>query len=112
MDSVPLWVTLVGFAAPLITLAGSAVGYVVKLYLDSSERRRSDFFALMEFIDGKGSIAKKVAAVYALRRFPEHKEFVIRFCELQRSNVEGAGAQPLIAEMDLTRDYMRSLNGR
>lgn len=31
-EAVPIWVTLLGFAAPLIALAGSAVGYVVKLY--------------------------------------------------------------------------------
>jgi len=48
----------------------------VKLYLDRAERRRKDFFKLMDLIGGQGSIANKVAAVYELRRFPEHKEFI------------------------------------
>jgi hypothetical protein len=83
---VPIWVTLVGFAAPLIALAGSAVGYVVKLYQDAANKRRSRFFELMEYIDDKNRpIATKVAAVYELREFPKHKEFVIRF--VKRSGI-------------------------
>jgi hypothetical protein len=105
MNSVPLWVTLLGFAAPLITLAGSAVAFVVKLYLDAGERLRNHFFDLMDKIDGQSSIAKKVAAFYALRQFPEHRDFIIRFCKTQRSNVSGPGtaSAALIAEMEATQ---------
>lgn len=35
MNSVPLWITLLGFVAPLMTLAGSAVAFVIKQYQDS-----------------------------------------------------------------------------
>jgi hypothetical protein len=109
MSSVPLWITLVGFAAPLVTLAGSAVAYVVKLYQEAREKKRNQFFELMKFIDSTNPIATKVAAVYELRRFPEHREFIIRFCENQRTNVTGAGAQILVAEMDHTREFMKML---
>jgi hypothetical protein len=68
-ETVPLWVTIIGFTAPLVALAGSAVGYVVKLYQDAAGKRRSHFFELTQFIDGTLSIATKVAAVYELRRF-------------------------------------------
>jgi hypothetical protein len=108
-SNVPLWVTLVGFSAPLIALAGSAVGYVVKLYQDASNKRRDRFFELMAFIDDRNRpIATKVAAVYALREFPEHKDFIIRFCETQRSNITGVGTELLAGEMDRTREFMQS----
>jgi hypothetical protein len=105
----PLWITLLGFAAPLIALAGSAVAYVLGQFLESRYRRRNQFFELMQFIDSDRSIAIKVAAVYELRRFPEHREFIIRFCATQRNNVVGEGAQPLVTEMDQTREYMERL---
>jgi len=108
-NAVPIWLTLIGFAAPLMAVAGSAVAYVVKLYQEAGERRRNQFFELMQFIDSDRPIATKVAAVYELRRFPEHRDFIIRFCESQRSNVVGGGAAPLIAEMENTAQFMRSL---
>jgi hypothetical protein len=99
-----------GFAAPLLALAGSAVAYVVKQYADARDRRRNQFFELMQFVDSEKPIATKVAAIYELRRYPEHKDFVIRFCRAQRNNVTGLGAPPLIDEMDQTRAFMEALN--
>lgn len=110
MNNVPIWVTLLGFAAPLLALAGSAVGYVVRIYLDSNENRRNYFFNLMKFIDGQGTIAQKIAAVYELRRFPEHRDFIIRFCATQRNNISGGGAELLALEMDKTREYMEMIS--
>jgi hypothetical protein len=105
---VPLWVTLLGFAAPLITLAGSAVAFVVKLFLEARERRRNQFFDLMDKIDGQSSIAKKVAAVYELRQFPEHRDFIIRFCKTQVANVTGGASATLIAEMESTKVFFET----
>ena len=105
MNTVPPWVTLLGFAAPLIALAGSAVAYVVKLYQDAAQRRRDHFFELMKFIDSKEPIAAKVAAIYALRDFPEHQDFIIRFCKTQKNNIVGPGSPGLAAEMDATLKY-------
>jgi hypothetical protein len=110
VTAVPLWITLVGFAAPLLALAGSAVAYVVKLYQDRADRRRAQFFELMQFIDSDRPIATKVAALYELRHFPEHRDFIVRFCETQRENITGPGAQALIAEMDATGAAMRALS--
>lgn len=107
MNSVLLWVTLLGVAAPLVTLAGSAVAFIVKLYLDSRESRRNQFFELMDKIDAESSVAKKVAALYALRQFPEHRDFIIRFCKTQRSNISGPGtaSATLVAEMEATQAF-------
>ncbi len=108
-QTVPLWVTLLGFAAPLIALAGSAVGYVVKLYQDAATRRRDQFFELMTFIDSKDRpIATKVAAVYRLRDFPEDKDFIVRFCQSQRDNIQGDAAQTLRDEMDATARFFQT----
>lgn len=89
MTTVPLWVTIGGFAVPLLGLAGSAIAYVVNLFNERKERRRQRFFELMQFLDDKGTIASKSAALYALRDFPEHREFIIRFCEAQADNISG-----------------------
>ena len=92
---------------PLIALAGSSVAYVIKLFLDRIDKRRDRFFDLMKLIDGKESIALKVAAVYELRQFPEHKDFIVHFCETQSKNVTGvdSGAKSLIAEMHRTKEH-------
>lgn len=109
MTSVPLWVTIVGFAAPLMALAGSATAFVINLYREAAEHRKNYFFELMQFIDSDRPMATKVAAVYELRRFPEHREFVIRFCQSQQANISGTGASLLAAEMEQTRRFMEQL---
>lgn len=52
---------------------------------------------------------RKLQPFMELRRFPEHKQFVIRFCTNQRANVTGLGAKPLIDEMDEARAVMEAL---
>ena len=108
-NAVPLWITLIGFVVPFLTLAGSAAAYVVKLYQDADERRHKRFFELLTHIDGQGTIAAKVGAIYALREFKEHREFIERFCENQRTNISGPAAPILIAELDKTKEAMRDL---
>lgn len=67
---------------------------------------RDQFFELMAFIDSKDRpIATKVAAVYRLRDFPEDKEFIARFCQSQRENIQGDAARLLRDEMDATAQY-------
>ncbi|KQW59941.1 hypothetical protein C6558_29310 [Ensifer sp. NM-2] len=108
-QAVPLWVTLLGFAAPLIALAGSAVGYVVKLYQGAAARKRDQFFELMAFIDSHDRpIATKVAAVYRLRDFPKDRNFIVRFCRTQRENIQGSAAQSLREEMDATALFFQN----
>jgi hypothetical protein len=111
-NTIPLWVTVLGLAIPLITLAGSALAYVVRLYIDGAERRRKQFFELMQFIDSKEPIAAKVAAVYQLRSFPEHRDFIIRFCGSQRGNIVGPASNLLSDEMDKTREHMVRLQSK
>jgi hypothetical protein len=113
MTNVRFWISLV----PALGIAGSGVVYVINLWRDSAERKRRHFFELMEFIDGPGTIATKVAAIYQLRNFPEHKDFIIRFCETQRDNVLAANSkvgavavESLIAEFDATRDFLKAGN--
>jgi hypothetical protein len=101
-DAVPLWVTLLGFAGPLMALAGSAVAYVFKVFGDGAERRRQRLFELMQFIDSDKPLAVKLAAVYELRRFPKDREFVVRFCKVVRGQIKGDAAAALVAELDAT----------
>jgi hypothetical protein len=98
----PGWLTLIVAAVPLFGIAGSAVAYVVKLYLDSAERRRKRFFELLGHIDGQGPIAAKLGAVYALRHYKEHREFIKRFCESQMNQVVGENAKSLVDEFKRT----------
>lgn len=100
-------VSVVGVVIPMITIAGSAAAFVWKSFSDSRENRRKQFFQLMTLIDADGSIASKIAAVYQLRNFPEHSDFIIRFCDTQRNNLTGNGtAVALLAkEMNMTMDF-------
>lgn len=102
------WVTIFGIVVPLATLAGTAMAYVVRLFQDATSKRHNSFFQLMQYIDSPAPIASKMAAVYQLREFSEHKEFIIRFCESQRANIAGdeTAVAPLRAEMDATRLFM------
>lgn len=100
-------VSIVGVVIPMITIAGSAAAFVWKSFRDAREDRRNQFFELMTLIDTNGSIASKIAAVYQLRQFPEHKEFIIRFCDTQKDNISGDAAKLLSEEMVKTRDFFR-----
>lgn len=109
MNTVPLWVTIVGFVVPFLGLAGSAVAFVVKLFRDAKERRENRFFEMMQLIDGQGTIATKIAAVYALRDFREHREFLVRFCETQSENITGGDTAVALlkSELKLTAEAMK-----
>jgi len=98
-------ISLVALAVPMLGLAGSAIAYVVNLYLARNERRRAAFFELMQFIDSEKPIATKMAAIYELRRYPEHKQFIMRFLQSQRNNITGVGGQHLKSEMDATLQF-------
>jgi hypothetical protein len=106
VNTIPLWVTLLGFVAPFVALAGSAVAFVWQNYRESKDRRWNKFFDLMKFIDSKDlPIATKSAAVYQLRQFPEHKDFIIRFCTAHKSNIVGPASQILATEMESTVQF-------
>lgn len=107
LEQLPIWLTVLGFVVPALTLAGSAGAFVIKLYLDQSARRRTHFFELMQFIDGNGPIASKMAAVYRMRDFAEHREFAIRFCDSQAPLIVGPTSAPLSEEMRRTSAHMK-----
>src|SRR5947209_16032734 len=105
MNEISQWTALMGIAVSMLTLAGSAVAYVVRLYLDTRAGRRDQFFELMKFLDSPSPIAAKIGAVYQLRHFPEHREFIIRFCSAAPQFVAGTAAQALLAEFEATRRH-------
>src|SRR3546814_1625350 len=105
VSTIPLWVAIGGFAVPLLGLAGSAIAFVLRLYQDAAEKRRNRFFELMTYIDGSGPIAAKLAAVYALRDFKKHREFLRRFCTTQQSQVVGGNAEELIKELNRSEEH-------
>ncbi|WP_292041099.1 MULTISPECIES: hypothetical protein [unclassified Brevundimonas] len=106
-NGLPFWIATAGIAAPLIALAGSAVAFVIKVYNDGERLKRDQFFELMQFIDGDRPIATKLAAVYQLRSYPEHREFIVRFCDRRDELVIGVTGESLRAEMQATADAMR-----
>ena len=99
---------LIGIVLPLMTIAGTALAYVIKIYADAREKRRNEFFELMNFIDGDGAIAAKMAAIYQLRAFPQHKDFIVTFCEANMDNVSGPAAHLLKGELSRTAEYFRT----
>jgi hypothetical protein len=101
------WVAWAGVVLPLMTLAGSAVGYIFLAQQKNAEEKFNRFFDLMEKIGAQDySIAAKMAAISELRKFPEHKEVVIRLC--QDAQVGGPQAFLLEREFDLTARHFGS----
>jgi len=98
---------IIGVIIPMITIAGSAATYVFKAFRDARQKRQSDFFNLMALIDTQGTIAGKMAAIYQFRNFPEHKDFIIRFCEQQSQNLSGneEAVRILASEFMNTRNF-------
>ena len=108
MDTVKALISSWVVAVPLLGIAGSAIAYVVKLWLDARNRRHERFYEIMKKIDDKDApLAGKMAAVYQLRQYKEHSAFVVRFCDEASKNIEGKTATMLANEFIRTRDYMQ-----
>ena len=84
------------------------MAFVIKSFSDGAARKREQFFELMQFIDSDKPIATKMAAVYQLRSFPKHREFIVRFCDSQADKIVGSTASALAAEMRATAEAMRN----
>jgi hypothetical protein len=110
VNGVPTWLALLGFAAPLIALAGSAVAFVIRQYTDAKQRKRDDFFALLDRFDNPNTVIFcRLAATYRLREFKKDRDFLLRFLEFQQKNVEGSkdAVAQLVGEMQLTSRALR-----
>lgn len=101
-------VTAVGVIIPLLTIAGSGVAFLVKYFADARAKRNARFFELMAHIDNPDRpLAAKLAAVYQLRAFPEHKEFIVRFYDGVSENIDGPSAEVLRREFNETANVFR-----
>lgn len=95
---------------PLMTLAGSAVAYIFKLFLDLSDRRRKHFLELIGLLDQQGTLASKLAAVYQLSRYDQHRGFLIRFFEKRDMIVSGTSGDVLKEEMRIAAERLQGPN--
>lgn len=98
----------VAIIVPLITLAGSAVAYIVKMFLDLADRRRAHFLELIGFLDQPGTLAAKLAAVHQLSRYRQHRDFLVRFFENRDTIISGESAAVLKEEMRIAAERLRS----
>jgi hypothetical protein len=92
---------------PLGALAWSALWYVGIENQKNQKARYDRFFDLMEQLGRSDhSIAAKMAAAYALRRFPEYREVIVRLmCD---ARIDGDGAHLLAREFHLTARHFGS----
>ena len=103
-----------GVIIPLAVVAWSAWQYVMIQRREERRLRFEQFFSLMDRIGGAhGSIASKVAAAYELRKYPEYRELLIRFCRTAAMKVVGDNAKMLSDELTHTADFFEAgrLNG-
>jgi hypothetical protein len=98
----------IGVIIPLITLAGSAVAYIIKMFLDLADRRRAHFLELIGFLDQPGTLAAKLAAVYQLSQYKQHHDFLLRFFDNRDRIISGESADVLKEEMRIATEYLRS----
>lgn len=92
---------------PLMTLAGSAAAYIVKLFLDLSDRRRKNFLELVELLDKPGTLASTLAAVYQLSEYGRHGDFLIRFFGNRDTIISGESGEVLKEEMRIATERLR-----
>ncbi|WP_137680515.1 hypothetical protein [Aurantiacibacter suaedae] len=100
----PEWLTIAITVIPLAGIAGSAIAYIIRLYQEAGERKHRRFFELLGYLDGDGPIAAKLGAVYQLREFKEHEDFVERFCRKVADNVKGESTAALVDELNRTAE--------
>lgn len=106
MSSLENATAIVGIVIPMLTIAGSAVVFCFKAVQESQSRRHERMFKLFELLDGPGPLAMKLGAAYQLRFFPEHDEFITRFCKAIATNTQGSSAQSLVDELIETMEYI------
>ncbi len=108
MNSIDPWITFFGIAIPLFGFAGSAIAFVAKLYLDRKDKRRLQFFELMQFLDSDRPLATKIAAIYELRSYREHREFIIRFCGVIPDYLQGSAVDAMKLELQATKEFFEN----
>ena len=77
-----------GTLLPLIAMAGAAVAFVIRYYQSKREARVKEFLKLVGLLES-GSFVSKRTALYLLRTFPEHKEFILRLLRNLMENFDG-----------------------
>ena len=92
---------------PLWALAGSAVFYVWNCFKEFENNRRQQFFDLTKILDDQNlPLASKMVAIYHLRFYNKHADFISRFCTSCQRSMSGPSASELIAELELTKSYV------
>jgi hypothetical protein len=95
------WIAWAGIVIPLAALAWAAVQHVQIQRRDEKRRQFDEFFEVMDKIgQAEGSIASKMAAVYQLRKYPQYREVIIRFC--RGAEVRGDGTTREMFQRELT----------
>ena len=101
---------IVGIVLPLFTIAGSAFAYVFN-YIGERKRRRADEFAkLIQIFDTEGQTASKISAIYHLRQFPEHSDFIMSLCARFSSFVKEGDRDMLHEHFQQTLNYFLELD--
>jgi len=106
------WLAFAALVVPLCALAWSAWQYVMIQRREEARARFDNFFRIMDKIgEGQTSIASKIAAVYELRKYPEYRDLIVRFCRDAAPRVLGDNAFMLSKEMELTALFYESGQG-
>jgi hypothetical protein len=103
------WLTWAAIVLPLFVLAWSAYQYVAIQRREEGRERFNRLFRIMDMIGGQEtSLASKIAAVYELRRYPDYRELIVRFCRDAAPRVIGENGFMLKREMELTADFFEA----
>ena len=105
------WLAWGGIVLPLVALAWAAVRYVLLQMTEHKHRRFKQFIEIVDLLDASGTIAGKCAAAYQLKSYPEHGEFIERFCRDVQAHVSGASGELLKAELRRTAEYFEGRRG-
>jgi hypothetical protein len=99
------WLTYGALILPLFILAWSAWQYVMLQKKIEEQRRFENFFLVVEKSFKIGEVPLGAAALYELRKYPEYKEFTVRYCQWAMSVLTDKKQAFLRTEYQLTLEY-------
>ena len=102
------WLTYGALLLPLFVLAWSAWQYVALQKKIEKQKRFENFFLVMEKTYKIGEAPAGAAALYELRKYPEYRDFIIRYCNWGISVLTRKEQQFLRNEYQQTLEYFEN----
>ncbi len=108
LQTVTDWLTWAALVLPLFVLSWSAWQYVLLQKKIERQQRFENFFIVLEKTYKIGEAPAGAAALYELRKYPEYRDVIIRYCNWGISMLTRKEQQFLRNEYQLLLEYFEN----